>query len=184
MVRDAVRSYWALASGLTDVTRQRATAAARALVAQGEATAEQVTAIAEDLISTSVTNRTALVGIVRHEIERARTAMGMPTVADVEALTRRVATLESEVVQLRGTPAARKPSARKAPSEPPAGGAPDAEVPSTAAAAAVATAAKATAAKAAKASAPKASAPKASGKGAPAKKAATGTAPAPHGEDT
>ncbi|MBA3524494.1 MAG: polyhydroxyalkanoate synthesis protein PhaF, partial [Geodermatophilaceae bacterium] len=114
MVRDAVRGYWALASGLTDVTRQRATSAARALVAQGEATAEQISAIAEDLVSTSVTNRTALVGIVRHEIERARTAMGMPTVAEVEALSRRVAALESALARLRPAPAAKAPAAAKA----------------------------------------------------------------------
>ncbi len=38
MVRDALSNYLTLASGLTEVTRQRARAAAKALVAQGGAT--------------------------------------------------------------------------------------------------------------------------------------------------
>ena len=41
-MRDALQSYLTLAGGLTEVTRQRALAAAKALAAQGEATAEQV----------------------------------------------------------------------------------------------------------------------------------------------
>jgi polyhydroxyalkanoate synthesis regulator phasin len=59
-VRDALKSYLALAGGLTDVTRQRATAAAKALVAQGEATAEQVTTLADDLLKQSKSNREAV----------------------------------------------------------------------------------------------------------------------------
>lgn len=101
MVRDAVRGYWALASGLTDITRQKATAAARALVSQGEATAEQVGAIAEDLISTSLSNRAALLNIVRVEVDRARSAMGMATSSELDALTRRIAVLESQLAAVR-----------------------------------------------------------------------------------
>ncbi len=111
MVRDAVRGYWALASGLTDITRQKATAAARALVSQGEATAEQAGAIAEDLISTSMSNRAALVNIVRFEVDRARSAIGMPTSSDLEALTRRIGALESQLAALRGAVAADGPPA-------------------------------------------------------------------------
>ncbi|MBA2416144.1 MAG: polyhydroxyalkanoate synthesis protein PhaF [Geodermatophilaceae bacterium] len=101
MVRDAVRGYWALASGLTDITRQKATAAARALVSQGEATAEQVGAIAEDLISTSLSNRAALLNIVRVEVDRARSAMGVATSSELDALTRRIAVLESQLAAVR-----------------------------------------------------------------------------------
>jgi polyhydroxyalkanoate synthesis regulator phasin len=50
-VRDALKSYLALAGGVTEVTRQRALEAAKALVASGEAAAEQVTSLAEDLLS-------------------------------------------------------------------------------------------------------------------------------------
>src|SRR5438067_477832 len=71
MVRDAVRGYLALAGGLTEVTAARARAAARSLVEQGEATASQVTALAEDLVATSRRNRESLVLVIRHEAEQA-----------------------------------------------------------------------------------------------------------------
>ncbi len=116
MVRDAVRGYWALASGLTDITRQKATAAARALVSQGEATAEQVGAIAEDLISTSLSNRAALLNIVRVEVDRARSAMGVATSSELDALTRRIAVLESQLAAVRdGAVAATAAQATAAP---------------------------------------------------------------------
>ncbi len=105
MVRDAVRGYWALASGLTEVTRQKATAAARALVGQGEATAEQVGAIAEDLISTSLSNRAALANVVRFEVDRARSAIGVVTSAELEALSRRVTALEAQLADLAASTA-------------------------------------------------------------------------------
>jgi len=38
MVKDALRGYLSLASGLTEITAARARAAARSLVEQGEAT--------------------------------------------------------------------------------------------------------------------------------------------------
>ena len=60
-MRDALKSYLALASGVTDLTRQAALAAARALVSQGEATAEQVTGLAEDLLAQTRQNREAVV---------------------------------------------------------------------------------------------------------------------------
>ena len=54
---DAVKNYLALANGVTEVTRQRAVSAAKALVASGEATAEQVGNLADDLLTTSRNNR-------------------------------------------------------------------------------------------------------------------------------
>ncbi len=109
MVRDAVRGYWALASGLTEVTRQRALAAAKALVSQGEATAEQVSSLAEDLLSTSAANRKALLGIIQHEVGRARTAVGVVTRSDLDALTARIDALTAEVAALRAGPARKAP---------------------------------------------------------------------------
>ena len=49
-MRGALKAYLSLATGLTEVTRLRAVAAARALVSSGEATAEQVSSLAEDLL--------------------------------------------------------------------------------------------------------------------------------------
>ena len=70
MVRESVKAYLALASGLTEVTRQRAVAAAQALAAQGEATMDQVATLADELLSSSLANREAVTALVRAEVER------------------------------------------------------------------------------------------------------------------
>jgi polyhydroxyalkanoate synthesis regulator phasin len=103
MVREAVRGYLALATGMTEVTAGRARAAAKALVEQGEATAGQVSALAEDLISTSRRNRESLALLVRHEVEQAVKRLGLAPAGDVEELTRRVRELERTVRQLKAT---------------------------------------------------------------------------------
>src|SRR3954453_22825538 len=101
MVRDALRGYLALAGGLSEVTAARARAAARSLVEQGEATAGQVTALAEDLVSTSRRNRESLMPVIRHEVEQAVRLLGLGAAADVEALTQRLRRLEQTVRELR-----------------------------------------------------------------------------------
>jgi HAD superfamily hydrolase (TIGR01450 family) len=70
MVRESVKAYLALASGLTEVTRQRAVAAAQALAAQGEATMDQVATLADELLTSSLANREAVTALVRAEVER------------------------------------------------------------------------------------------------------------------
>jgi polyhydroxyalkanoate synthesis regulator phasin len=101
MVRDAVRGYLALATGVTEVTATRARAAARALVEQGEATAGQVSALADDLLSTSRRNRESLAVLIRHEVEQAVKRLGVAPAGDVEHLTRRVRELERTVRDLK-----------------------------------------------------------------------------------
>jgi polyhydroxyalkanoate synthesis regulator phasin len=101
MVRDAVRGYLALATGVTEVTATRARAAARALVEQGEATAGQVSALADDLLSTSRRNRESLAVLIRHEVEQAVKRLGVAPAGDVEDLTRRVRELERSVRELK-----------------------------------------------------------------------------------
>jgi len=101
MVRDAFRGYLALANGLTEVTAGRARAAAKALAEQGEATAGQVSALAEDLLTTSKRNRESLVLLVRHEVEQAVKRLGLAPSGDVEELTRRVRELERTVRELK-----------------------------------------------------------------------------------
>ncbi len=128
-MRDALKSYLALAGGVTDVTRQRALAAAKALVAQGEATAEQVTTLAEELLSQSRQNREAVVSLVGFEVDRALGRVGLASTDEVTALTERVRALETQVALLTGdAPAAgqskkapaTKASAKKAPAKAPA----------------------------------------------------------------
>ena len=153
-MRDALKSYLELATGFTDLTRQRATAAAKALVAQGEATAEQVQSLAEDLLQQSRANREAVAALIKYEVDRALGRVGLASGDEVGELSKRVRSLEA---QLRSRVGGAKAPAKKAP----------------AAAATKAPAKKA----AAKAPAKKAAA-KAPAKKAPAKKAAAKKAPA------
>jgi polyhydroxyalkanoate synthesis regulator phasin len=118
-VKDAIKGYLALATGLTDVTRQRATSAAKALVAQGEATAGQVQSLADDLVAQSKSNREAVVALVRYEVDKALGRVGLVSKDEVDALQARIKSLEA---QLRaGTPAkaapAKKAPAKKAPAK-------------------------------------------------------------------
>src|SRR5947208_1900296 len=99
MVKEALRGYLSLASGLSDITAGRARAAARSLVEQGEATAGQVSALAEDLIATSRRNRESLLLLVRHEVEQAVRRLGVGASSDVDALTTRVRELDDAPVE-------------------------------------------------------------------------------------
>ncbi len=143
-MNDALKGYLALANGLTEVTRQRATAAAKALVAQGEAAAGSVQAITDDLLAQSKSNREAVTALVKFEVDKALGRVGLATAEEVSELTARIRQLEKELRE------AKKPGAKAAPAK--------------------AAAAKAPAAK--KAPAKKAPAKKAAAKKAPAKKAA------------
>jgi len=116
MVKEALRGYLSLASGLTDVTAARARAAARSLVEQGEATAGQVSALAEDLIATSRRNRESVVLLIRHEVEQAVRRIGVGASSDVETLTTRVRELERTVRELRAG-AARSSAPKAAPAK-------------------------------------------------------------------
>ena len=127
MVKDALRGYLALASGVTEVTAARARAAARSLVEQGESTAGQVSALAEDLMATSRRNREGLLLIVRNEVETTLRRLGLGSAGDVDALAQRVRRLEQalrETERSRGatttaTPARPAPAktAKKAPAK-------------------------------------------------------------------
>jgi polyhydroxyalkanoate synthesis regulator phasin len=122
-MRDALRQYLAMAGGLVEVTKNRATPVARALVAQGEATREQVSDLVEDLITTSKANRDALVNLVGYEVERSLGRIGVASADEVKALTGRVRELEKTVKDLQArsvphgaeaVPAVKAPAAKKA----------------------------------------------------------------------
>ena len=122
MVLDGLRGYLQLASGLTDVTRERARAAARALVAQGGAGVDavvpapvksQVSTLTEDLLATSKANRDLLVHLVRGEVERSVARLGLVSKADLDAERRRGDRLEAKVRELETTVPARS-TAKKA----------------------------------------------------------------------
>lgn len=151
-MRDALKAYLSLASGLTEVTRQRAVAAARALQSQGEATAEQVGALAEDLLEQSRSNREAVTALVKYEVDRTLGRVGLASADEVAELSARVRVLESSVRQLTGRGRTQPPSGGEAPAEPaavPAKETPAKKAPATSAPAERAPAKKAPAKKAA-----------------------------------
>jgi polyhydroxyalkanoate synthesis regulator phasin len=110
-VRDALKSYLALAGGMTELTKQRAVTAAKQLVAQGEATAGQVQELAEDLLQQSRSNREAVTALVRFEVDKALGRVGLATQDEVESLRAKVRALEAQLSS--GTPKAATPAAAK-----------------------------------------------------------------------
>jgi hypothetical protein len=141
MVLDAVRGYVQLASGLTDVTRQRAQQVARQLLEQGggvvdaamstskatskatskvpETIARQVQALTEELMATGRANRDLLVGLVRTEVERAVARLGLVDAEDLASMTRLVQRLQNQLdaaIAFGGAPMRRATGRRGAPS--------------------------------------------------------------------
>ena len=109
MVLDGLRGYIQLANGLTDVTRERARSAARAMLAQGEVgvgavvpapVRSQVGALTDDLLATSRANRDLLVNLVRAEVERSVARLGLVSAQELSAATRRARGLERRVEEL------------------------------------------------------------------------------------
>ena len=117
-MRDALKNYLNLASGLTEVGRQRAVAASKALVAQGEATAEQVQSLAEDLVQTSRNNREMITSLVRNEVEKTLSRVGLATADEVQRLTKRLQTIEASVREASGRAADAAKAAVRRPAKP------------------------------------------------------------------
>lgn len=117
-MRDALKSYLALAGSVTDLTRQRALDAAKALVASGEAAAEQVTSLAEDLLAQTRQNREAVVAMVNLEVDRALGRVGLASADEVSALTERIRALESRLAEAGGAPAGQSPAKAATPKAP------------------------------------------------------------------
>jgi polyhydroxyalkanoate synthesis regulator phasin len=103
MVMDALRGYVQLANGLTEVSRQKAQAAAKALLQQTGADAltsgltTRVSDLADEIVATSKSNRQLLQAIVANEVEGAVARLGFVRSEEVAALTRRVEGLEREL---------------------------------------------------------------------------------------
>ncbi|MFG1628038.1 polyhydroxyalkanoate synthesis protein PhaF [Kribbella sp. NPDC049227] len=107
MVLDALRGYVQLASGLTEVTRQRAQAAAKALLQQTGADTlttgltSKVSELTDEIVATSKSNRQLLQAIVSNEVEGAVARLGFVRSEEVAGLTRRVQKLEQELAEER-----------------------------------------------------------------------------------
>lgn len=119
MVMDALRGYVQLASGLTEVTRQRAQAAAKALIQQTGAESlttgltTKVSDLAEEIVATSKSNRQLLQAIVANEVEGAVAKLGFVRAEEVAALARRIDSLEKELAEKK--PAVSTPPIKQAP---------------------------------------------------------------------
>jgi polyhydroxyalkanoate synthesis regulator phasin len=120
MVLDALRGYVQLASGLTEVTRQKAQAAAKALLQQTGADSlttgltGKVSELTDEIVATSKSNRQLLQAIVSNEVEGAVARLGFVRSEEVAALTRRVQTLEGELAEARATAAPARAAAAPA----------------------------------------------------------------------
>jgi polyhydroxyalkanoate synthesis regulator phasin len=121
MVMDALRGYVQLANGLTEVTRQRAQQAAKALLQQTGAdtltsgVTTRATELADEIVATSKSNRQLLQAIVSNEVEGAVARLGFVRSEEVAALTRRVEGLERELADANEAVAAATASAGSAP---------------------------------------------------------------------
>lgn len=127
MVMDALRGYLQLAGGVTEMSRQRATAMAKAMLSSPEATRDQVATLANDLIEASKMNRDAVATLVKYEVDRGLGRLGFATAEELTEMAARVRSLESDVRELRqaviaaeqaaeqARTASRKAPARKAP---------------------------------------------------------------------
>jgi polyhydroxyalkanoate synthesis regulator phasin len=104
-----VRGYLQLATGLTEVTANKAKEVAMSLVGQGFTLSTkapdvvgQVQELADDLVSTSKNNREMLVSMIRSEVDRAVGRMGFVREDELAALRRHVQRLEQQLDELRG----------------------------------------------------------------------------------
>ncbi|MFL1377593.1 MULTISPECIES: membrane fusogenic activity family protein [unclassified Nocardiopsis] len=116
MVVDAVRTYLDAASGLTELSRKEAVAAAKVLLRAGGpgASAEpepggtpprvgqSIQALAGELLETSRANREALAELVRSEVEHRLERMDVVPRSEHERLVRRVAELERRLAARSG----------------------------------------------------------------------------------
>ncbi|MEV4216199.1 hypothetical protein [Micromonospora sp. NPDC049662] len=102
-MQDAWRAYLELALGLAEAPRKKAQDAVRRVVGTGGATAAQLQALGEELVSTSAANRESLTKLVRFEVDRALGAVGLATADEVAELTRRVRDLERQLREARAT---------------------------------------------------------------------------------
>ncbi|ADB34435.1 polyhydroxyalkanoate synthesis protein PhaF [Kribbella flavida DSM 17836] len=103
MVMDALRGYVQLANGLTEVTRQRAQQAAKALLQQtgADALTTKVSDLADEIVATSKSNRQLLQAIVANEVEGAVSRLGFVRSEEVGVLARRVDRLERELAETK-----------------------------------------------------------------------------------
>lgn len=100
-VQDALKAYLELALGLTEASKKKAEKAvkkmAKELVGKGNATAAQIQGAVEELVATSASNREAVTRLVRVEMDKTLTRVGLATSEEVATLQARVDALERQL---------------------------------------------------------------------------------------
>lgn len=137
-MQDAWRAYLELALGLTEASKKKAQKVARKLVGQSGATAAQLQGMAEELLSTSLANREALVKIIRFEVDRALGKVGLATAEEVADLNARMSELQRKLREAEERLAEQETAPSRAPTPQPAAAAMAEATAAEAAAAAVA----------------------------------------------
>jgi polyhydroxyalkanoate synthesis regulator phasin len=103
MVKDALQTCIHLASGLSKTTRERAAAAARALIGHAgleDVAAEaqdRVTRLADEIVNASKANTHLLTTFVTHEVDQAVERLGLARRSDLEDLRTEIAGLRAAV---------------------------------------------------------------------------------------
>ncbi len=124
-VQDAVKAYLELAFGLTEASKKKAEKTVKKvtkeLVGKSGSTAAQLQGLAEELLATGAANREAVTRMVRVEMDRALSRVGLATTEEVGALNDRIEALERQLRDAKaGAPAeaAQPPvAAKKAPAK-------------------------------------------------------------------
>jgi len=108
MVFESVRGYVQLASGLSELTRARATEAAHGLLSlqgagieTGGKLAVQVSALAEELLAAATANRHNLTTLVRSEVDAAVNRIGLVPAEQLAQSQAELASLRAELAALR-----------------------------------------------------------------------------------
>ena len=97
----------------TEMRRTQARAVANDLVAQGHLARDQVSSAVDDILDISRRRTEDLRKIVRKEVQRQLSALGVATKADLARLERRIAKVNRETKKADGVKTAKKKSAAK-----------------------------------------------------------------------
>jgi polyhydroxyalkanoate synthesis regulator phasin len=111
LMLETVRRY--VEAGMGALSSKRAEELAKGLVKRGEARKEQVAKIARELAEWSKNSRERLAEVVRREVKKQVDGLGLATKKDVDALKKRVQSLEGKASASRSRPSTSKAATSK-----------------------------------------------------------------------
>jgi polyhydroxyalkanoate synthesis regulator phasin len=114
-VRDEIRRIALFASGVGDLTRNRAEQIAKELVKSGEVRRDQAAGWAKTLFDASAENRQEIIRFIRTEMQHQVQALGLATTKDLERLEHRLDRVEATSRRMTAkSTVAKKTAAKKA----------------------------------------------------------------------